>query len=385
MGKYGIGARVRDKDGDTGTVVDKEKGRREVRYDSEAFCNTWWSKSELTPLPAASTEWQPKVGQRVLTHGRGHGYTQDIGFISGVDDDGDCYVEFHDGWSGGHEGNKSDGAKSRWFFVREEIEPAPLTIVAGCYYKTRDGRKVLVSAYTYGTHYPFYHDGGYDGYHAITAEGKSCINADESDIVSEWVDQPAEPVAPKFKIGDRVRIVRNNRGEYLDREIGKEFTITNSDGPGNVGWSGTESIYWWEESELEPVPTTTQESHIVCRLTSSGKPRPNARPVVHATLAAAEAEAQRLADRFGDEFAVYSRGATKSIDAGPIPRGWNITHARAALDKCTRKNLAFAFVWSDTPGGFLFWSDQHENNELTPKGRAILTKWIAKAEVNEPA
>lgn len=59
----------------------------------------------------------------------------------------------------------------------------------------------------------------------------------------------------KFKIGDRVRIVRNNRAnaEYLDKQIGEEFTITEADGPGQRGWSGPENSHWWDEDELELV------------------------------------------------------------------------------------------------------------------------------------
>ena len=67
------------------------------------------------------------------------------------------------------------------------------------------------------------------------------------------------PAKPKLKVGDRVRIARNNRPEssHLNSQIGREFTIKYADGPNNIGWSGDseETPYWWEESELELVST----------------------------------------------------------------------------------------------------------------------------------
>lgn len=61
-------------------------------------------------------------------------------------------------------------------------------------------------------------------------------------------------VGPKFKIGDRVRIVRVS-GSKPASQIGREFTITIKDGPDHAGWSGScdESPYWWPEDDLELV------------------------------------------------------------------------------------------------------------------------------------
>src|SRR5690606_5258298 len=91
------------------------------------------------------------------------------------------------------------------------------------------------------------------------------------------------------------------------------------------GWGATDPVSKLELAAPTPVgaaPTpdpTPPTDFIVARLTPAGQPRPNARPRVHTTLASATAEASRLANRLGDEFAVYQRVATESVDAGPVP------------------------------------------------------------------
>lgn len=67
MGKFGIGVRVVDSDGDAGVIVGKRKGEREVRYD-ELYGVQWRPKSELTVEVVeveVATAWVPKVGDRV--------------------------------------------------------------------------------------------------------------------------------------------------------------------------------------------------------------------------------------------------------------------------------------------------------------------------------
>lgn len=51
MGKYGIGARVRHTRAESGTVIDKAKGIRCVRFDGDDD-GIWCNKHALTPLPA---------------------------------------------------------------------------------------------------------------------------------------------------------------------------------------------------------------------------------------------------------------------------------------------------------------------------------------------
>lgn len=48
MGKFGIGARVKDGSGDLATIIDKRKGERFLHWDDQVrFTDCWWSKSEL--------------------------------------------------------------------------------------------------------------------------------------------------------------------------------------------------------------------------------------------------------------------------------------------------------------------------------------------------
>jgi len=95
----------------------------------------------------------------------------------------------------------------------------------------------------------------------ITEDDGKLYHATENGVKGAFYENWLEPAAPpaKFKVGDRVRIVRNNRPNqtHLNKEIGKEFTITLADGPNDAGWSGdsSENGYWWEESELELAPT----------------------------------------------------------------------------------------------------------------------------------
>lgn len=85
-----------------------------------------------------------------------------------------------------------------------------LTIEAGKFYKTRDGRKVLVKENGKDGIYPWYHDNGNGGYHGLDKDGKSCIGSKSSDLIGEWVDEPtAEPAEASsdngVKVGDKVR------------------------------------------------------------------------------------------------------------------------------------------------------------------------------------
>lgn len=52
MGKFGIGARVRDDGGDDGVIVEKRKGMRLVKYDYELYGTIWNQKDTLLALPA---------------------------------------------------------------------------------------------------------------------------------------------------------------------------------------------------------------------------------------------------------------------------------------------------------------------------------------------
>lgn len=75
MGKFSIGVRVRDKDGDEGVIVGKPgKGSRDVRYETgicqgsvvEALSKDFLDPIvEEEPAPTEAEQWVPKVGDRV--------------------------------------------------------------------------------------------------------------------------------------------------------------------------------------------------------------------------------------------------------------------------------------------------------------------------------
>lgn len=108
-----------------------------------------------------------------------------------IEDDGcdDCRVRFDS--SGDWYASWSDLEH-----VTAAVAPATaapvLTIEAGKFYKTRDGRKVkIVRVDDTDTQFPYCHDSGDGAHHWLRADGTSCINDAEADIVAEWFDEPA--------------------------------------------------------------------------------------------------------------------------------------------------------------------------------------------------
>lgn len=99
-----------------------------------------------------------------------------------------------------------------------ELAPAALTIQAGRYYKTRDGRKVgptwLIDV---APGWPWTAGGGV----TYRDNGMSHVSGEpwSHDLIAEWVDEPvAQPAqasndnpAPAFKVGDRVKFVNGRR------------------------------------------------------------------------------------------------------------------------------------------------------------------------------
>ncbi|PDT86535.1 ribosomal protein L7/L12 [Sinorhizobium sp. BJ1] len=275
--------------------------------------------------------WQPKVGDRVrYEDGTVHGAgvvreKEEHGWLVDVEAKDKSYAYFNG---------------SRWFSasslsplpVAAEAQPAALQIEAGKFYRTRDGRKVgpmetflnMFSAKAEGTHRIFQADGTHGSQHVT--------NLPHLDIIAEWVDEPTVAVAatasndnaaPKFKVGDRVRIVRNSRGDgHLNKNIGREFTITMADGPNNTGWSGAaeESPYWWPESDID-LATSTPTA--IVALIENGQPKPSSRPYVHATEEAASKEAARLAGiHKGQHFGVYVLAHTVSEEKPAYKHEW---------------------------------------------------------------
>jgi hypothetical protein len=154
-------------------------------------------------------------------------------------------------------------------------EPATLTIEAGRYYKTRDGRKVgpMVASPTYiDRQYPFTVKHDIDNLYygkAWRADGSFSVNKHEErdlDLIAEWVDEPA---------------------------------IAND----NAAQSAT--------------PTA------ICALIENGQPKPSATPFVHSTEAAAQKEAARLARKHkGQQFGVYVLTTTSQEAAPTYEHEW---------------------------------------------------------------
>lgn len=77
---------------------------------------------------------------------------------------------------------------------------------------TRGGKRVAIHLNGDDETYPFFHDNGKgeDGYHGITADGRSCIGSSENDVVEMEapIESPIrtvtrrEPVSGKYSNGD---------------------------------------------------------------------------------------------------------------------------------------------------------------------------------------
>ncbi len=260
MGRFSVGQRVRDPDGDLCEIVGKpEKGRRLVRvlggkYDG---IEVPWSKSSLDPVndnaePEGVAAWTPKVGDRVrLKRDSRNGFGDTTAVIkageevtiTGEMDDGLLTMAESEGWVG-YKTNTSYWVRS------DDIEPIPatLTIEAGKFYRTRDGRKVGPMEVTEIPWTDIHGDtsafvGRFDGHKDhYTAKGLWLTRYGEDrpeDLVAQWVEPTAwqaateepEPVAvaeatvtpePRFKVGQKVRCVDSYPGSFT---VGKEYTV----------------------------------------------------------------------------------------------------------------------------------------------------------------
>lgn len=88
MGKYGIGKRVRDDDGDEGVIINKRKGERLVEYDNTDFDDIWWPKKQLTPAAAKVEEeaCEFSIGDRVKVIDASGDLGASIGDVGTVED-----------------------------------------------------------------------------------------------------------------------------------------------------------------------------------------------------------------------------------------------------------------------------------------------------------
>ncbi len=267
---------------------------------------------------------------------------------------------------------KVDGEATA-FVDAEHIEPAPLRIEAGKYYKTRDGRKTLVRSNEAGDKdkWPWYCD--INSFHALDAGGKSCTGNDDVDLIAEWPDEHAEEATPTYKIGDRVRALKDDidiiEGNiYTVNDVNKYsdgVTIRVTDDAGDDWWmcTGTfelvaEDVARFNVGDQVRYKTTTPSyqaeytdnimtimsigggdfcdnvelaygrgydqtarlidielitpNHAIIARIDDGQPKPANQPYVHADTDAAKAEAARLARvNPGCEFGVYELVDTK--------------------------------------------------------------------------
>lgn len=196
-------------------------------------------------------------------------------------------------------------------FYEHEIEPAPqqLTITAGRYYRTRDGRRVgpmEVGGEAHDTGEPVIGADVEDVRRLWRVKGgKHLFDWDYLDLIAEWVDEPvtAATCVPKFKVGDRVR----TKGWSRFYEIGKvsDTHIWVKLFDGTLSREATEG----RDFEFEPVP-----SPAIVALIENGQPLPSHRPFVHPDREAATKEARRLAGKHkGQEFGVYELVGTERV------------------------------------------------------------------------
>lgn len=264
--------------------------------------------------------WQPKVGDRVR-------FTDAVPshwFFGPATQHKEGVIRSDSEESGGLRFTVNVG-NSYGYVNLEHIEPAPvtapapLTITAGGYYKTRDGRKVG-PAFIGGDVATFGTSDNWSS--AVWAnDGRQSSRQDKktelaNDIIAEWVDEPApkpaaianDNAAPaKFKVGDRVKF----RPGYPSSAAGREATVVAINAFGiqvDMGVRGGVST----ESESDLVPATTPA---IVALIESGKPKPATRPVVHASKEEATTEASRLALAHpGQEFGVFVLAESKIAD-----------------------------------------------------------------------
>lgn len=292
--------------------------------------------------------WVPKVGERVmvsasdvLAHWNAY-WTE----TSGVRlNQGDLvYVtqvtpNYSAGMAGIKIAVKAGGKGPIWTVDRFSPAPATLTIKAGKFYKTRDGRKV--GPVTHNGHGVFGAPGfGQNRWYA-TGRSYSDHKTLPSDIIVEWVDEPkagndnggiasligktvtVKIAQPKFKVGDRVRVTAAN-DTYQEKYVGTAFAIDSDEGDfgGEQSWTGKDdrSPYRWKESQLELV--TSIKPAIVC-LIENGQPKPSSNPHVHADEAKAGKEAARLAGVYkGKEFGVFVLTSSTSQPAPVYKHEW---------------------------------------------------------------
>ncbi|WP_201271816.1 hypothetical protein [Sinorhizobium meliloti] len=297
MGKFKVGDRVRAKEGSAYSVkkddvrtVTEILNENAIRFRKpDGTIDGWGSENfELVEQP-----WQPKVGDRVRFTDECKEYwwfgphTENKEGVVSLDRGAD--YDFDDGR---FEVRTSDsfgivGLKHiEPLPVAAEAQPATLTIQAGKFYRTRDGRKVgpmrvyggggLDRSFAFGQVAAFtapdLEDERVGG--SYTSDGTWLTSSGHSpyDLIAEWVDEPAvssdtvavaatasndnEPVAeqPAYKVGDKVRSLV----DWCDTKVGDILPITtvSDDGVWATDRLGDETYLAFQEIEPAPQQST---------------------------------------------------------------------------------------------------------------------------------
>lgn len=251
MGRFSIGARVRDRDGDLAEVIGKpRKGWREVRYSGDKLdgLTCEWQKSDLEVVdPADIAPFTLEAGKFYRTRdGRKVGPMVNHGWLDGypwIDENlADGYYS-DAGISQRHDPDEDIVAE--WvesaIVVDDATDPA-LVVVAGKRYRGKSGAEYDVVDNSDNEFWPL-----------KTADGERFWKVDGSawsgrgiltqcpagdDLVSLVEPQP------KFKVGDRVGDF-NPDGQATIRIVdGDKF---------RVQWDGGSEVgdYWWKLSQWE--------------------------------------------------------------------------------------------------------------------------------------
>lgn len=263
MGKYGIGARVRDCEGDLAEIIDKRKGQRQVHYDDQQYGDTWWAKAELTPIAGKF-----KVGDRVrATDFQPQG---EVGTIHSIGDDGFYLVAF-DTWRDGHKGDGQLDDNRGWHMQDDHLELVAETKfppVVGMTCVTRDGRRAgpvtfdedcgCFAAEVHGERVRLFND---DGAHRF---GETNL-----DLVGEWV----EPAVAGIKKGDRVLILHTDYPSVAGLQVGDIAYVTDVSGlDAYLSATPDRTGYYFLEPEFTAAPTDFQVGDVVRRTKPSHRP-----------------------------------------------------------------------------------------------------------------
>lgn len=268
--------------------------------------------------------WRPKVGERVRVV-YGHGWDGE-GDVVGADASS-FLVAMNDGEYVGETGGFRISEIEPIIDAPVAEQPAALKIEAGKFYKTRDGRKAGPMRASTRADWPFIANAEGESDAWYMADG-TCPYIPHDDLIGEWqepvtitaatvdsINDEYGPVvavvdAPKFKVGDRVRVVKhcNLDGDKIRMfaPIGSVHTITAMRDVFNYRGVQTFTLSGGGPSFYIPANVElANNTAIVCKI-DNGQPLPATRPVVHTSAEAADAEARRLAGiHKGQEFGVF--------------------------------------------------------------------------------